>query len=331
MISYSTYIDIPKSDFDIVYKDKIMFIGSCFAGNVGSRMAACRFDVDINPFGVLFNPLSVALGCRRLLKAESFVSDDLFFHNGMYHSFMHHGDFSDVSESDCLTTINSSLNSSAEHFCNASYLIITFGTSYVYRLKDSGQTVANCHKLPAAQFERERLTVEEIVEEWSDLLESIRHINPSLKVIFTVSPIRHWKEGAHFNQISKSILLLAEQALVERHPDYISYFPAYEIMLDELRDYRFYADDMIHPSSVAVNYIWERFCDTYMNEDTKKNMMEVEEINKAVNHKPFKPSTDTYKAFLIQTLLKIQQLQDKNPYICLSEEKERLTSKLHNL
>ena len=331
MISYSTYIDIPNSDFEIAYKDGVMFIGSCFAENIGMKMAEYRFNVEINPFGTLYNPLSVASCCRRLLYPKAYVSEDLFFHNEMYHSFMHHGEFSGISETDCLGKMNTSLHSTAEHFRDASYLIITFGTSYVYRNKCDGQIVANCHKLPAAQFEMELLTVDMIVAEWSGLLSSIRRINPSMKVIFTVSPIRHLKEGAHQNQISKAILLLAVEALIKQSSGNISYFPAYELILDELRDYRFYADDMLHPSPVAIDYIWERFCNTYMCEDTKKNMIEVGVINKALSHRPFNAFTDAYKAFLIQTLLKIQQLQDKNPYICLSEEKERLTSKLHNL
>ena len=328
MINYCTYIDIPKSFFDVTYKSRLMFVGSCFADNIGVKMKEHRFNVDVNPFGVLYNPLSVASACGRLLKPDLFTESDLFYYNGMYHSFMHHGKFSEVSSDDCLAKINKSLKSSAENFRDISHLAITFGTAYVYRLENGGQVVANCHKLPAARFERELLTVDEIVSEWSALLENIWSANPLLKVIFTVSPIRHWKDGAHFNQISKATLLLAEQQLVEKYSDRISYFPAYELMMDELRDYRFYADDMFHPSEVAVDYIWERFCNVYMNIETKEILKEVENINRALNHRPLNPSTDAHKQFLMQTLLKIKRLQDKYPYLCLSGEEKEIASKL---
>ena len=328
MIDYCTYVDIPGSAFDITYKDRLMFLGSCFADNIGLKMTEYRFGACVNPFGVLYNPLSVASACRRLSDPDPFVCDDLFCYDGMYHSFMHHGKFSDVSAVSGLDKINKSLNFAAEHFCNASFLVITFGTAYVYYLKDSEQVVANCHKLPAAQFDRKLLTVDRIVDEWSILLEYIWSKNPSLKVIFTVSPIRHWKDGAHLNQVSKSTLLLAEQSLVEKYPDMVSYFPAYELMMDELRDYRFYADDMLHPSKIAVDYIWERFYGVYMDVSTKEILKDVDKINKALNHRPLNTSTDAYQQFLMQTLLKIRQLREKCSYICLSEEEKEIANKL---
>jgi len=319
MINYCTHIDISRSHFDVSYKDCLLFAGSCFADNIGDKMRESQFRVSVNPFGVLYNPLSVASVFRRLLKPEPFVDNNLFYYDGMYHSFMHHGKFSGTSVEGSLNKINESLASSVEHFHATDYLIITFGTAYVFRFKESGHVVSNCHKLPAAQFERELLTVDRIIETWTDLLEDLWAEKPSLKVIFTVSPIRHLKDGAHFNQISKSTLLLAQQSLVDKYPGRISYFPAYELMMDELRDYRFYASDMIHPSEIAINYIWERFCDTYMDSGTKNAMKEVENICRALKHRPLNPSTEAYKQFLIQTMQKIQLLQDKYPYICLSE------------
>ena len=328
MINYCTYIDIPKPPFDITYKDRFMFMGSCFADNIGGALAEYRFNVSLNPFGVLYNPLSVAMGCRRLANPKPFGEQDLFHYDGMYHSFMHHGKFSDVSAKNSIDKINESLALAAECFCNISHLVITFGTAYVYLLKDNGRVVANCHKLPAAQFERGLLTVDRIVEEWSVLLENLWLENHSLKVIFTVSPIRHRKDGAHLNQISKSTLLLAQQSLVDKYPGRISYFPAYELMMDELRDYRFYADDMIHPSKVAIDYIWERFYETYMDAETKKALKDVEFVNRALRHRPLNPSTDAYEQFLIQTMQKIQQLKDKYPYICLTEVENEMVKKL---
>jgi GSCFA family. len=345
MIDYCTYLDIPKSVFDISYKNQLMFIGSCFADNIGEKMHEHKFKVDVNPFGVLYNPFSVASACKYLLKPDSFVEEDLFNFNGMYHSFMHHGKFSDSIVEGCLSKINESLKCAAENFRELSYLVITFGTAYVYRLKKDekgipiesgyperliGQVVANCHKLPATKFDRELLTVDMIVNEWSALIENMLQVNPSLKLIFTVSPIRHLKDGAHLNQISKSTLLLAEQQLIDKYPEQISYFPAYELMMDELRDYRFYADDMLHPSKIAISYIWERFCDTYMEKEEKEVMKELEGVNRALNHRPLNSSSDAYKHFLMQTMLKIKLIKEKYPYLCLSEEEKELASKQQN-
>ena len=345
MIDYCTYLDIPKSVFDITYKKRMMFIGSCFADSIGEKMRENKFNVDVNPFGVLYNPFSAASVCKYLLKPENFIEEDLFFYNDMYHSFMHHGKFSDATAVGCLSKVNGSLKRAAENFRKISYLVITFGTAYIYRLKKRekasqiesgyterhlGQVVANCHKLPAAQFDRELLTVDMIVNEWSSLIENILSVNPSLKLIFTVSPIRHLKDGAHLNQISKATLLLAVQQLMDKYTGLISYFPAYELMMDELRDYRFYADDMLHPSKIAIDYIWERFCDTYMDTEEKSLMKELESINRAINHRPFNISSDAHKHFLMQTMLKIKLIQKKYPYLCLSEEEKEIASKQQN-
>jgi hypothetical protein len=330
MISYCTYIKIPESPFKITYKDSSLFIGSCFAGNMGYKMSEYGFNVEVNPFGVLYNPLSVSSACRHMLNPKPFTGDDLFFHNGMYHSFAHHGRFSDVSANKCLSGLNTSLRQSAVHIRNISRLIVTFGTAFVYRHKSSGAVIANCHKLPESDFIRECLSADEITDEWSALLNELRHKNPLLKIIFTVSPIRHWKDGAHLNQISKSTLLLAEQMLAEQYPGQVLYFPAYELMMDELRDYRFYAEDMIHPSPQAIHYIWERFCDTCMDKQTLSYMKEVEDINKRLNHKPLTSNDEAYKQFLMQTLLKIRRLQNENPDICISKEESEVEGRLRN-
>ncbi|MDR1524279.1 MAG: GSCFA domain-containing protein [Tannerella sp.] len=329
-MSYCTYIKIPESPFKITYKDSILFIGSCFAGNIGDKMSEYRFNVEVNPFGVLYNPLSVSSACRSMLHPEPFVADDLFFYKGAYHSFAHHGRFSDVSAGACIAGINESLNRAAAYLRTASYLAVTFGTAYVYRLGRSGAIVANCHKLPESEFVRERLTVSDITDEWSALLKELWRVNPSLKVIFTVSPVRHWKDGAHLNQVSKSTLLLAEQALTEQYPGQVIYFPAFELMMDELRDYRFYAEDMIHPSPLAIHYIWERFSETCMDRETLSFLKEVEAINKSLNHRKLTSDDEAHKQFLRQTLFKIRQLREKNPYICISKEEKEIEERLGN-
>ena len=328
MINYCTRIEIPRSPFNISHQDRLMFAGSCFADQIGAKMKDHGWDACVNPFGVLYNPSSIASGCKRLLQPEPFVESDLFEYEGIYHSFMHHGQFSGRSVEEALVKINDHLSVAASYLSTISYLVITFGTSSVYRSKSDGRIVANCHKLPAIHFDRTLLTVNQIVDEWSDLLEKFRSVNDSLKVIFTVSPIRHWKDGAHANQISKSILLLAEQALTEKYNGWTSYFPAYELMMDELRDYRFYAEDMFHPSTQAIEYIWERFLETYMDDDTKEDVKEVEMIHRNISHRPFMPSTEAYQQFLKQTLIKIRRLQEKNPYICMTNEEREIVDRM---
>ena len=220
------------------------------------------------------------------------------------------------------------MEGSANGFRKTAYLVVTLGTAYVYRLKSSGEVVANCHKLPEKIFDRSMLTVAEIVSEWKELLLSLWEQNPELKILFTVSPIRHWKDGAHGNQLSKATLLLAVDELQSAYPERIAYFPAYEIMMDELRDYRFYATDMLHPSELAIDYIWQRFTENFLSDETKGILKEWAEIQKAINHRPFQPESDAYKRFISQTLLKMERINEKFPSFDLTKEMEIIKSKL---
>lgn len=204
-----TSIQIPKPPFRFSWQEQILLLGSCFAENIGAKLADNRFNVDINPFGTLYNPASIAAALRMLLHPERFTADDLFNHEGIYHSFTHHSRFSSTSETECLDNINNRLFGSAEGIRKTKYMVITLGTAYVYRLKSTGKVVANCHKLPEKMFDRSMLSVAEIVSEWKELLLSLWEQCPELKLLFTVSPIRHWKDGAHGNQLSKATLLLA--------------------------------------------------------------------------------------------------------------------------
>ncbi|MCD7977465.1 MAG: GSCFA domain-containing protein [Tannerellaceae bacterium] len=328
-MEFRTVITIPKSRSGFSYEDQCMLLGSCFVENIGNKLEENKFTVDINPFGTLYNPLSIATSITRLLHPESFSSGDLFHHGGVYHSFAHHSRFSFPSEEESLSAMNRRLFVSSGNLLNATRLIITFGTAFVYRLKSDNRLVSNCHKLPEQLFIRELLTVEEIVKEWKEVLLAIWEQNPALEVLFTVSPIRHWKDGAHANQISKSTLLLASEEIRKLYPGKISYFPAYEIVMDELRDYRFYADDMIHPSGKAIAYIWERFMESYFSPETKSLLKEWQNIQKALNHKPFHPESEAYQSFITQTLLKAEQIMEKFPYFQLSEEIELLRTKLN--
>ncbi len=261
-----THIDISASDWKMKPKARVLLVGSCFADDVGEKMVRGGMEAMVNPFGTLYNPASIAASLLRSISERDYTEDSTELvqgNDGTWHSWMHHSRFSSKSKTELLDAINETMHKVGSFLREADVLVITLGTAIIYRQKETGMLVANCHKMPDALFVRERMTAYDIADQWLMLLQLLESVNPRLKVIFTVSPIRHKRDGMHVNQISKGILL---QALDEMA---VEYFPAYEIMLDELRDYRFYADDMIHPSELAVEYIWQRFQDTYFDNKTK--------------------------------------------------------------
>ena len=261
-----TRIDIPQLEWKMKPGARVLLMGSCFADEIGEKMVRGGFDAMVNPFGTLYNPASIAVNLLRALSEKevpmlgNVVFEDV---EGVWHSWLHHSSFSSVDVATVVARMNETTHRVADFLRDADVLIVTLGTAIIYRLKETGMLVANCHKQPDSLFVRERLTAYDIVDQWQMLLQLLESVNPKLKVLFTVSPIRHKRDGYHVNQISKGILL---QAVDEMG---VEYFPAYEIMMDELRDYRFYADDMIHPSVQAVEYIWQRFQDTYFDNKTK--------------------------------------------------------------
>ncbi|MFA6768790.1 MAG: GSCFA domain-containing protein [Parabacteroides sp.] len=325
-----TQITFSKAPFLFSHKEPCILLGSCFVESIGKKLEESKIPTDLNPFGTLYNPASIAQAVRILLRPERFTAKDLFFSNDTYQSFSHHSRFSSPSQDECLKNINERLFSSASSIRNCKRMIITFGTAWVYKLKSNNRIVANCHKLPEKMFDRTRLSVDSIVEEWKELLLSLWEQNPELKILFTVSPIRHWKDGAHNNQLSKATLLLAIEQLQTEFKEQTFYFPAYEIMLDELRDYRFYADDMFHPSALAIEYIWQRFIEKMMTNDSQQIIREWSEIQKAINHKPFQPQSEAYKQFILQTMLKMKRLNDKFPYFDIQFEMDVLNKKIEN-
>ncbi|MDR0333221.1 MAG: GSCFA domain-containing protein [Dysgonamonadaceae bacterium] len=314
-MDFRTRVHIPKSDISVCHFTQMMLFGSCFSENIGDKLLDYRFRANVNPFGVLYNPLSISQAIKLLLLGKQPVfGNDLIFHNEMYHSLMHHGDFSKTDKNHCLENISEQFSKSSDFIAKTDIFLITFGTAYVYRWKETGEVVGNCHKIPPDKFVRFRLTIDEIVEQWSDIISLIKSKNDKAKFLFTVSPIRHWKDGAHENQVSKSILHLAIDSLQSRFAD-VHYFPAYEILLDELRDYRFFAEDMMHPSSVAISYIWERFSETYFSDKTIEINQEWSHIYRAIHHKPINPETEAHKNFLEQTKLKMEEFYKRYPLI----------------
>lgn len=259
-----TIVDIAPSEWKIGYEDKILMLGSCFSDEIGEQMQQRYLNVTCNPFGTLYNPLSIAQAMQ-MTEVPQLVE-----HEGLYHAMSHHGSFSRANQHEAEQAIRASIETMQQALKEATVVIVTFGTAWVYE-KD-GEIVGNCHKLPESCFTRRRLSVEEIVAAWRPILDRY----PDKHWLFTVSPIRHIRDGLHENQLSKATLLQAvEQIVLHSYPSPATrrYFPSYEIMLDELRDYRFYADDLVHPSSLAVNYIWERFVDTFCTPQTKNELV----------------------------------------------------------
>ncbi|WP_303923216.1 GSCFA domain-containing protein [Draconibacterium sediminis] len=320
---FQTIVDVPQFKWQTGYKIKNLFMGSCFTENVGAKMEALKYPVDINPFGILYNPLSVANGLQLLLEEKQLSATDLIEHNGLWHSFSHHGRFSNTEQKMALDDINTRIKNSATFLKEAGFLFLTFGTAWIYRYKKSGELVSNCHKIPAREFVRERLSVQQIVEVYRELLHKIWQINPDLKVVFTVSPIRHWKDGAVENQRSKSTLILAvDQLIQELGTEKCAYFPSYEIVMDELRDYRFYDEDMLHISEVAIKHIWSRFEAALINPESIEIAREVQKISNAVKHRPINKKSLEYSKFLLSFLNKLELLEKRFPYLNLKLEKE---------
>jgi hypothetical protein len=322
-----TKIDIEPSKLKISYSDKVMFLGSCFASNIGSKMSEGHMPVMINPGGTVYNPVSVINTIEIITSGKQVTIDDLYFHNGTWLSFSHYTDFSSDDPDHLVNKINRNSREAGMFISSARVLFITFGTARVFRLNETGRIVSNCHKVPSGYFRREMLTVDEIVNLWNEQLDYLHASFPDLQIVFTISPVRHWKDGAHGNQVSKSVLFLAVEKLLS-HPSAPLYFPAYEIQMDELRDYRFYSDDMLHPSSLAVNYIWESFSSCFMDEKTRRIWKEASKIVKGAQHRISVTGNSRIKDFAENMLGKISSIKEEVPEIDLSSEQEYFRSLL---
>lgn len=331
MTSFRTPVEIVVPPWKTNYRMKHLFIGSCFTENIGDKMAELKFISDVNPFGILYNPESISLAVRRLISPEPFTKEDLFFHMGLWHSYSHNSRFSSISSDIALRGINDRLSFSSSFLKQADFLFLTFGTAMVYELKSIGRIVANCHKVPASEFRRYHLSVNEIVGSFRKTLTDLWTLNPGIKLIFSVSPVRHLNDGAVENQLSKAVLLLSIDALrsvfdTER----IYYFPSYELVMDELRDYRFYAEDMVHPSPLAVNFIWEKFMESIADEDSVALSKKIASLLQARNHRPMTKNSPEYQTFVRKTIQKIVEIAEKYPFLDFSGEKEYFTKELNS-
>jgi hypothetical protein len=314
-MNFTTKIPIAKSNAPIDYSSKIVSIGSCFADNIGEKFDFFKFQTNSNPFGIIFNPVSIEKIIDRAVNLIYFTEADLFFYNELWHCYEVHSDLSTDNKEEFVSNLNQILKETNQQLITTTHLIITYGTSWVYKLKSSKSVVANCHKVPQNQFDKEILSVEEIEKSIQNSIDFIRKANLNCNLIFTISPVRHLKDGFIENQLSKAHLITAVQKISIHQLSNIHYFPSYEIVMDELRDYRFYAQDMLHPNSIAIDYIWERFCESTIVEEANSIMQEVESIQKGMAHRPFLPQSISHIKFLKSLNEKAALLKAQFPFM----------------
>ena len=326
---FRTEIEIAPGDSRIKYGDQLLFLGSCFSDEIGRRMTNFKFGGLINPFGIVYNPASIARSLDHIISDKTFRASDLLFHNEQWLSLDHHSSFSDKSKRKCLSNINQQLQKSRVLLSNCNWLCITLGTAFTFFHKQSEQVVANCHRLPTDAFEKNMLNLQETKWSLSQALLRVREVRPDMQVLFTVSPIRHWREGAVANMKSKAVLLTAIHEL-EEELDYVHYFPAYEIMMDDLRDYRFYKSDMLHPNETAVAYIFKKFIGSHISEECYGAMMGIEKLQKAMNHRPRNPRSKAHVSFLQHQILYLEQLEQEWPSLSFRAERSYFETELYN-
>ena len=314
-MQFRTQIPISKSNHPLDYNSKIVSLGSCFAENMGDKFQYFKFQNTINPFGIIFNPVSIEKIIQKAINTVLFTEKDIFFHNERWHCFDVHSDWSNPNKEDLLASLNALIKSTGATLEKASHIIITYGTSWVYRNIESDSIVANCHKVPQKQFKKELLSVEGTEKSVANTIKLIHAVNPNCSIIFTVSPVRHIKDGFVENQWSKSNIISALHKAFDCQLSTINYFPSYEIMMDELRDYRFYTEDMLHPNQVAIDYIWKRFMETTISETAFPTMEEVERIQKSLSHKPFDPNSESHLKFESKVREKITKLESQYSFM----------------
>lgn len=330
-----TRVELPKADFEIDYTSRIAFFGSCFADNISAQFSARKFSVLANPFGTVYNPVSIAGQIRAIADGKVFGESDVFQDvrpgqcacgiqdaRGPWHSWDAHGSLSAATREECIAKLNDATNRTREFLKQADVVFITLGTAFVYFLKKSGEAVANCHRQDATLFERRMITVEEATRALENIVQDLRRVNPEAHIVFTVSPLRHMADGAHNNTLSKATLQLAVNNVINKVTTVpsassgtlpVSYFPSYEIVMDELRDYRFYESDMIHLSKTAEEYIFERIAETYCSEKTRKDIAQVEKFMKMQNHRVADANSPAALEFLHTISVKAAELEAQIP------------------
>jgi len=316
-MQFSTQVPIPQGDNKIDYSSRVVSLGSCFAVNIGQKLDYFKFLNVTNPFGILFHPLALKKFIAFAISQKQFTEDDIFFYNERWHCFDAHSDLSHPDKATLITALNAAATLAHAEIKQATHMLITLGTAWVYRHIDTNVLVANCHKVPQKEFTKELLSANAIKNSLQDSIALIKTINPAVQIIFTVSPVRHIKDGYTQNQWSKANLISALHEVLATTPSGAGalYFPSYEIMMDELRDYRYYAEDMIHPSSVAINYIWERFTQAWITPEAEPVMKTVDAVQKGLQHRSFNSESVQHAAFLSKLNDKIALLHKQHPHI----------------
>lgn len=323
---FRTEVQVKQTDLNLTHQHKVLTIGSCFAEVIGQKLLQHNVDVLVNPFGTIFNPVSLSLLLKAAATQVYTFDEHLVEHNGIWYAYDFHSSLSSPSKTQLLDQIYKRLDQTRQQLEKAELLIITLGTAVAYKLKDTGKVVANCHKLPAKQFDQFILSTSEIETAFQELLPILQCINPKLKIILTVSPVRHVKETLETNSVSKAILRVVCHQLTQQYAN-ILYFPAYEIMLDDLRDYRFYKQDMLHPTEVAEDYIWEKFLNAYYGSDFRNFTLEWNKIQRALQHRSFHPQSEAHQAFLKNTLQQLETVGTKYK-LDITTEKQLILNQL---
>jgi len=313
-VQFRTEIGISKGNHLIDYDSDIILLGSCFSENIGDKLSYDKFNSLVNPYGILFHPVAIEKAITQGINQIQYTTDDLYFFNDLWLSFNHHTKFSSTDREKILFNINSGITDFNLRLQSATHLIVTLGTAWVYRFVENDKVVANCHKIPQKKFSKELLSIDDISESLDAMITLIKSINKNISVILTLSPVRHLKDGFIENSMSKAHLLSAIHEVTNINKN-IHYFPAYEIMLDDLRDYRFYNEDMLHPNAMAINYIWDKFRNSWMSEKTIELSNKVESLQKSLAHKPFNPESEQHQAFLKNIKDQISSLNEQNPNI----------------
>jgi GSCFA family len=321
IMTFRTILQPTPATFSIQREHQICCIGSCFTENIGKKLIENKFSTYINSFGIVYNPISIAKQLTTL-SDEKFIFEEknCIEHGGVWHSFEHHSSFSMLTKENLLENIHIEWQKARNFLQKTNVLILTLGTAFTYEYLPTGEIVANCHQLPNQQFSKKMRSVAEVVASLSPVLQELKHQNRDLQVILTVSPVRHLSDGMVENQRSKSVLLLAAAEL-EAQLGFATYFPAYEIVMDDLRDYRFFEADMLHPNEVAIGYIWAFFEQTFFKKSTLQINQQITNLRKARAHRPFQASSEGYLAFVKQQLTTIETLTKKYEWLDFEEEK----------
>ncbi|AWW31785.1 GSCFA family protein [Echinicola strongylocentroti] len=305
-----TTFEIPLFSEPLDHSQEIVTLGSCFSNVMGQKLSERKFNVLNNPFGTLFNPISLLQLIDTTLTNAPFPEELFLKHDGRHLHFSCHSSMAASSKESLLQLLSTTTKKTKEALSSASLLIITLGTAYIHEHNPSGKIVANCHKQPAKEFSKRMLSIDEITQAFATTYQHLNKVNANLNILLTVSPVRHTKDGIPENQLSKSTLRVACGQIAESY-DNINYFPSYEIMMDELRDYRFYKDDLIHPSAQAEDYIWERFAKSHLSENAQKQAKHIMAIKTALAHKPFNAESESHQKFLKNLLSKMEQMSGK--------------------